>query len=171
MNNEQQEIVVTEKELVINMLVSAWEAQNKRFAAFLDTVTDAELAGETSPGRNTGNYLLGHLTAVNDGMLPLLDLGAKLYPELEEPFLASPDKSGKTMPSTAELREKWHNVTALLHEHFKKMSADEWFGRHTSVSEEDFAKEPHRNKLNILISRTTHQGYHFGQMAYLVKKS
>jgi uncharacterized damage-inducible protein DinB len=170
MNNEQTEVIVTEKELVINMLIAAWEVQHKRFSAFLDKVTDGELAAETAPGRNTGTYLLGHLTAVNDAMLPMLGLGDKLYPEMEDTFIASPDKSGKTMPAASELREKWHNVASLLHEHFKKMAASEWFERHTAVSAEDFAKEPHRNKLNILISRTNHMSYHFGQMAYLIKK-
>jgi uncharacterized damage-inducible protein DinB len=170
MNNEQQEIVITEKELVINMLVAAWEAQNKRFNAMLDKLSDADLAAETAPGRNTGVYLLGHLTAVNDGMIRLLGFGDKLYPQLESIFLTAPDKSGQVMPSTSELREYWHNTCDTLHEHFKKMSADEWFGGHTAVSAEDFKKEPTRNKLNVLISRTTHQGYHFGQMAYLMKK-
>jgi len=170
MNNEQTEVVITEKELVINMLVAAWEAQNKRFDAFLDKVTDEELAAETAPGRNTGVYLLGHLAAVNDGILKLLGISDKMYPELEEVFLTSPDKSGKSMPSISQLKEYYHTVTNKLHQHFSKMSADEWFSQHTAVSAEDFAKEPNRNKLNILISRTTHQGYHFGQMAYLIKK-
>jgi len=34
-------------------------------------------------------------------------------------------------------------------------------------SAEDFAKEPHRNKLNIIISRTSHLQYHTGQIALL----
>lgn len=170
MNNEQTEIIITEKELVINMLVSAWDAQNKRFDAFLDKITDEELACEASPGRNTGVYLLGHLTAVNDGILKLLGISDKMYPELEVIFITSPDKSGKEMPSTPKLREYYHAVTDRLHHHFKTMTSDDWFGRHTAVSPEDFAKEPHRNKLNILISRTAHNAGHFGQMLYLLKK-
>jgi len=47
------------------------------------------------------------------------------------------------------------------------MQPTEWFTRHTSVSEEDFIKEPHRNKLNVLITRATHQSYHLGQLIYL----
>jgi len=170
MNNEQVEVILTEKELVINMLVAAWEAQNKRFDAMLEKLSDADLAQETAPGRNTGTYLLGHLAAVNDSMAKVLGIGEKQYPELEAIFLTAPDKSGQNMPSTTLLREYWRNTCDTLHNHFKKMSANDWFGRHMSVSEEDFAKEPNRNKLNILITRTTHQGYHFGQMAYLVKK-
>jgi hypothetical protein len=47
------------------------------------------------------------------------------------------------------------------------MQASAWFAKHNAVSAEDFAKEPHRNKLNVLITRTIHQGYHLGQMNYL----
>ena len=41
------------------------------------------------------------------------------------------------------------------------------FEKHTAVSEEDFSKEPHRNKLNIVISRTSHLQYHTGQLVLL----
>jgi hypothetical protein len=47
------------------------------------------------------------------------------------------------------------------------MKPQDWLGRHTAVSEEDFQKEKHRNKLNVLISRTNHAGYHLGQLVYL----
>jgi hypothetical protein len=39
--------------------------------------------------------------------------------------------------------------------------------RHTAVSEADFALNPSRNKLSILISRTNHQSYHLGQLNLL----
>jgi hypothetical protein len=35
--------------------------------------------------------------------------------------------------------------------------------KHTSVSAEDFAKEPHRNRYTILLTRTMHMALHFGQ--------
>jgi len=31
------------------------------------------------------------------------------------------------------------------------------------VSEEDFAKEPHRNRFTMLLGRTAHLGFHLGQ--------
>ena len=58
----------------------------------LDTLSDEHLAAETAPGANRGIYLLGHLAAVSDGLLPLLGFGEKLYPQLEEVFLTNPDK-------------------------------------------------------------------------------
>ena len=38
------------------------------------------------------------------------------------------------------------------------------------VSDEDFAREPHRNKLNVLISQTNHLSYHPGQLSLPAKK-
>ena len=52
----------------------------------------------------------------------------------------------------------------------EKLSPEEWLERHDSVSAEDFAKEPQRNRLAMLLSRTTHAAMHEGQMRLAVKK-
>jgi hypothetical protein len=36
-----------------------------------------------------------------------------------------------------------------------------------SVSEADFLLEPNRNKLNVLLSRVSHENYHRGQLVFL----
>ena len=54
-------------------------------------------------------------------------------------------------------------VDTKLTDHIRQMPADEWFTRHNKVSEADFAKEPHRNNLNIIINRTNHMSYHLGK--------
>lgn len=149
------------------MVLTAWHGQNTRVNDLLEKLSDEQLSAETAPGRNTGIYLFGHLVAVNDGLFKLLDLGERLHPELDDIFLRSPDKSGLAMPSIDALKTYWNEINSTLTDHFNKMQPSDWFARHTSVSEEDFAKEPHRNKLNIIITRTVHQGYHLGQMAYL----
>jgi hypothetical protein len=131
------------------------------------SLTEEQLAKEIAPGKNTGIYLLGHLVAVSDGMLPLLGFGEKMYPELETVFLRNPDKSGLPKPSIAELKEALHSVNKKLSDNIRSTSADEWFSRHTAVSEEDFGKEPHRNKLNIIINRSNHMANHIGQMLLL----
>ncbi len=105
--------------------------------------------------------------AVSDSMLVMFGLSEKLYPELEEIFLTNPDKVITDIPSITELKGYWQKVNETLQDHFNKMTAAEWLGRHTRVSEEDFAKDPLRNKLNVLISRTVHQGYHLGQLNLL----
>jgi len=158
------------KIVFIKMAISAWDNYNARVNELLATFSDEELMAETAPGRNTGIYLFGHLVAVSDGLFPLLGFGERLYPELDKVFLHSPDKSGHQMPPINELKEYWNKVNAKLTNHIHQMPADDWFTRHNSVSDSDFAKEPHRNKLNIILNRTSHTSYHLGQLAYLAKK-
>lgn len=149
------------------MVLSAWNTQNSSLEKLIASLTDEQLSKEIAPGKNTGIYLLGHLVAVSDGMLPLLGFGEKLYPELETIFLRNPDKSGLPKPSIADLKEALQSVNKKLAENIQSTPADEWFSRHTAVSAEDFAKEPHRNKLNIIINRTNHMANHIGQLLLL----
>ena len=41
--------------------------------------------------------------------------------------------------------------------------------KHASVSDEDFAKDPLRNRFSVLLSRTTHISFHLGQTALIPK--
>ncbi len=161
------ETTTTQSALLVKMTLTAWDAQNGYLNKLIGSLSDEQLVKEIAPGRNTGIYLLGHLIAVSDAMLPLLDFGERLFPELENTFITSPDKSGLAMPGVAELKEKLAAVNAKLATHFQPATVDEWLSRHTSVSPEDFAREPHRNKLNIVISRTNHIANHIGQMLLL----
>ena len=145
----------------------AWDTHIARMNKLLNELTDDQLSAETASGKNTGIYLLGHLTAVSDRIIPLLGLGERRFPELENLFVTSPDKSGLTFPPLKELRKCWNETNASLTHYFTHMGTDDWFTKHTAVSEEEFAKEPHRNKLNLLINRTNHLSYHLGQLIYL----
>ena len=159
----------TQKQLLTKSVLDAWnsrlEAANKMF----NSLSDEDLQKEVSPGRNRAIYLLGHLAMVHDKMLPLLNFGPQVYPHLEEVFLNKPDKSVSAIPSAKELRAIWDTVNSKLTTHFNNLNADEWFQKHSAVSEDDFVKEPHRNRLNVLVGRTNHLQYHMGQVA-LVKK-
>ena len=149
------------------MVISAWESYFQRVNKLFEQLSDEQLQKQVAPDRNTGTYLLGHLTAVTDGMLPLLGFGERLFPNLDKIFLESPDGAGLEMPSLPELRENWKTVNDKLSESIKTVKADDWFTRHNAVSPEDFLKEPHRNKLNIVINRTNHQSWHYGQLLFL----
>ena len=162
--------IVSEKELFIKMVMSNWDLQVGRVNGVLAKLSDDELSMPTAPGRNTGVYLLGHLAAVSDGMFTILGIGKRLNPAMDELFLHNPEESGLEKPSIAELKEYWNKVNELLSEKISQITPAEWFTRHTAVSEEDFAKEPHRNKLNIVINRTNHLSYHLGQLVYLLNK-
>ena len=153
--------------LLVKMTLMAWDAQNNYLNKLISSLTDEQLAKETAPGKNTGVYLLGHLIAVSDGMLPLLGFGDRLFHEMEEVFLKNPDKSGLAFPSVAELKKRLEMVNVKLNSHFQSTDTNSWLSRHTGISPEDFIKEPHRNKLNAVITRTGHMAYHIGQMRLL----
>ena len=156
--------------IFVKMVVDAWYMQNARVEKLVNSLTDEQLAAETAPGRNTGTYLFGHLLAVNDRLFDAFGWGGRLHPELDAPFLTSADKSDLPRPSIAALREYWTEVNNKLNAHIGQMRPQDWFTAHSTVSAEDFAKEPHRNKLNLLLSRTVHMSNHLGQMIFLEKK-
>ena len=158
---------MSERDTFIKMALSAWQMQISRFNQLLDKLSDEQLLADTAPGRNSGKYILGHLTAVHDNLLQQLELGNKLYPELDAVFISSPDKSGLETPELPALKQYWNTVNDTLWEHFEALSPESWFSRHALISEEDFAKEPYRNKLNMVINRAGHVAYHLGQMVYL----
>ena len=161
------ETIATQLNLLVKMTLTAWDTQNSYLNKLIDSLSDEQLSKEIAPGRNTGVYLLGHLIAVSDAMLPILGFGDRLFSELEDVFIKNPDKSGLAMPTINELKTKLETVNGKLAAHFAATSVDNWFDRHTSVSPEDFAKEPHRNKLNVIINRTNHMANHIGQMLLL----
>jgi hypothetical protein len=154
-------------QIVIKMVFDRWHALVKNFDTALNSITDEQLQKEIAPGKNRGIYLLGHLIAVHDDMLILLNIGDKLYPELNETFIKSPDKTISEIPSAKELRGYWIKQNEVLNQKLGSLEPEEWFEKHTAVSAEDFIKEPHRNKLNIIITRTSHLSYHLGQFVLL----
>src|SRR6187401_420310 len=91
----------------LKMVFDRWYASIKNGDSLLAALPDETLEKEVAPGKNRGLWILGHLVAVHDEMLKLLDMGEKLYPELHQPFLDSPDKSVTNLPTVAELRTYW----------------------------------------------------------------
>jgi hypothetical protein len=157
-------------ELFARTAVHAWKLNldrlDKMFAAF----NDDELQQEIAPGKNRIFYLLGHMTAVHDRMLPLLGLGARLHEELDQDFLTNPDRTTPDRTSAAALRRAWAEVNDTLTRAMEALPAGAWLEKHEAVSAEDFAKEPLRNRLAVLLSRTAHVQFHTGQIRLVVKK-
>lgn len=154
-------------EIWTKQVLDSWNYQIKASNKLINVLRDEQLVKEIATGKNRGTYLLAHMVADHDGMVPLLGLGEKSYPELETVYIRNPDKSGLQETDTQQLREYWNVVNEKLNQHFANFSNEDWFQRHTAATEEAFTIEPHRNKLNILISRTVHLAYHLGQMALL----
>jgi hypothetical protein len=156
-------------EQITAMVFHAWTSQTKAITGFFTKYSDAAYGQEVAPGRNRAIYLLGHLLASNDGLLPLLGFGERLFPHLEAIFITGPDRSVADLPSLAELRDHWATVNGALAAHFSELSPAQWLERHTRVSAEDFALDPKRNRLTVLLSRTTHMSYHLGQLTFLAQ--
>jgi hypothetical protein len=157
-------------ELLVKMITDSWQKELMATNKIFDNLSDEELLHEVSPGRNRPIYLLGHLTAVHDRMLPLLRFEEAKYPELKPVFLDAPDKTVEAIPSAVQLRQQWKEVNEALSDHIKNLPADDWFMHHANISEEDFIKEPNRNRLNVLLDRTIHLSNHRGQLLLLKKK-
>jgi hypothetical protein len=158
---------MNQTEISVKIILDRWDASIKNLTSLLENLSDAALMKEIVPGKNRGIYLLGHLIAVHDDMLRLLDMGEKQYPELYEPFIKTPDNVNTAMPSLIDLRKMCIEQTNYLKQKFDKLSAIEWFDKHTAVTSDEFKTEPHRNKLNIIVTRTSHLQYHLGQLQLL----
>jgi len=158
-----------QQELFVKMAIDGWHQQIKATNDTLNKISESQLVNEIAPGKNRGIYLLGHLVAVHDLMLPLLRFEESAYPELVGPFVKSPDKTVADLPSVSQLLEQWNSVNEKLTTYINSLPTAEWFTRHNSVSEDDFAKEPHRNRLNLLLGRTNHLANHRGQLVLLVQ--
>ncbi len=161
--------IMTPEQALVASTVSSWKIAIERADKLFLPLTEAQLQKEVAPGKNRLIYLWGHLTAVHDRMLPLLDLGPRLYPELDEPFLTNPDRAVADAPTGEEIKDLWKEVNGKLLAGFESLSPSDWLKRHTSVSEEDFAKDPSRNRFAILLSRTSHIAFHLGQSALIPK--
>lgn len=154
-------------EIFLKMTFDRWNGSLKNCDTLLNSLTDEQLEKEIAPGKNRGTYLLGHLIAVHDDMIILLGIGEKLYPEMHQTYIALPDKAAEQYLTTTELRARWNKQCEVLKQKFDTLKPEEWLEKHTAVSAEDFSKEPHRNRLNIIVTRTTHLSYHTGQMVLL----
>jgi uncharacterized damage-inducible protein DinB len=153
----------------VQVAINSWRIVLERTNKAFSSLTDDQLSKEVSPGKNRIIYLLGHLTAAHDVMVPILGLGDRLHPELDAIFISSPDKSGAQLPAVPELRKYWDEVNGKLFSQFATLSENEWLLRHNAMSEEDYAKDPTRNRLAVLLSRTNHMSYHLGQITLALK--
>jgi hypothetical protein len=158
----------TQEELFAGTALAAWKQATSRLEHSLASISDDHFQREIAPGKNRIYYLVGHLAAVNDRMFPMLGLGDRICPQLDDAFLTNPDRNAPDTVPAAELRRILVEVNGKLTTAFEKLGPAEWLERHTAVSAEDFQKEPLRNRLAVLMSRTSHVAFHLGQIV-LVK--
>lgn len=156
-------------ELSVKVALHSWTLVVERLDRVFSRLSEAQFSKEVAPGKNRLIYLLGHLTAINDAMFPILGLGTRLHSELDTMFVSTPDKSAQ-LPAVHDLKRCWSEVNSRLLSQFANLSADEWLLRHYAMSEDDYAKEPTRNRLAVLLSRTNHMSYHLGQINLAIEQ-
>ena len=159
-----ERLKMTTEDLLFTTALNSWKLVIGRFDKGIEPLNDEQLQKQVAPGKNRLFYLLGHLTAVHDRMLPLLGLGERLHPELDDVYIANPDRTFPDPLSAADLKKAWTEVNGTLTAALEKLTPEEWLQRHTAVSEEDFAKDPTRNRLAVFLSRTSHAAFHTGQI-------
>jgi len=154
---------MTNEEMLASVAVSSWKLVIGRLESGIAELGDEQLQKHVAPGKNRLQYLVGHLAAVHDRMFPMLGLGDRLYPQLDEPYLTNPDGTLPDPMTGTELKRALIEVNTKLTAAFEKLTPQEWLQKHGSVSDEDFAKDPSRNRLAVLLSRTNHTSFHMGQ--------
>jgi uncharacterized damage-inducible protein DinB len=158
---------MTTETMLANAALNSWKLVIGRLDAAIAPLSDEQLQRQVAPGKNRLLYLVGHLTAVHDRMFSMLGLGERLHPELDEIYITTPDRARPDPVSASELKQAWSEVNGKLTAAFEKLTPQQWLEKHTAVSDEDFAKDPTRNRLAVLMSRTNHAAFHTGQAALI----
>ena len=97
-------------------------------------------------------------------MLPLLGIGERHHPQLDAVFLEQPDTGGTWTPGAPALKDVLGKTDRELWRAFSQWSPADWLSKHSAVSDEEFAREPHRNRLSVVLSRNSHLAFHHGQI-------
>jgi hypothetical protein len=126
---------VTNEELLSIVALNSWKLVISRFDQNLAALTDAQLQKQVAPGKNRLFYLVGHLTAVNDRLFPMLGIGERLHPELDEPYITNPDRTLTDPVSTSDLKKAWTEVNSKLTAAFEKFKPEDWLQKHAAVSD------------------------------------
>ena len=162
---------MTPEQQLVDGALRAWKFQMDRVEASFAKLSDEQLEARVAAGRNRLIYLLGHIAAVHDRMLPLLGIGERKHADLDAPFIETPDTGAAFSLKGATLKDILVDTDRALWTAFTQWSPSDWLGKHTSVSEEEFAKEPHRNRFSVLLSRNSHLAFHHGQIVLTEPRS
>lgn len=151
------------EQLFLDTVIASWKQIIHRLDRQFTSLNDEQLQRQVAPGKNRLFYLLGHLTVMHDRTLPLLDISKPLYPELADAYLINPDRTLPDPLSAADLKNAWYEVNSRITSAAERYSVEEWLTKHSALSDEDFSKNPLRNRLAVFLNRTSHAAYHAGQ--------
>ena len=148
---------------LIDSALRNWRSNVDRAGKLFGNLSQDQLLQEVALGKNRLIYLWVHLTAFNDALIPLLVFGSRMRPELDLMFVSNPDRTVPTILLGEDLKIIWQETGEILWTGFSRLSIADWLQKHAAVTEEDFLREPHRNRFTLLLGRTAHIAYHLGQ--------
>lgn len=154
---------MTNEEILVATVVTNWSLTMSRVRKTLANLSDEEFEREVAPGRNRVRYLVGHLAAFQDRLVELIKIGERRHRELDI-FIDQPDRSFQDSFSRAELVQIFSERTDVIDATLPSLRPSDWLKAHAAVSEEDFAREPFRNRLAVLDNRMGHAALHIGQI-------
>jgi len=149
----------------LDIALLQWSTYNTRMQKVFDSLDDTKFSKPIAAGLNSPSWILGHLVDTDDALLDLFGIRQRLFPDLKTIYNHEKGSNQAGHLQKDELVRRFKAVSEELDKAFKSWSESDWLGRHTAVSEEDFKKEPHRNKLNVMLSRVAHKASHLGQVA------
>lgn len=152
------------QKLLSQTVLNSWKSVNQRVSDLVAQITEENIQNEIAPGRNRALYIVGHLTAVSDRMFSLLGVGERRFSNLDSAYLEHPDRTTADPLTPADLKAAWQDVAARITAALEALTPEEWLQKHTAVSDADFAKEPSRNRMAVVLTRTNHISYHLGQL-------
>src|SRR5260370_42446155 len=138
---------------LIDAALRGLKSNIERVDKLFGTLSPEQLEQQVNPGKNRLIYLWGHLAAVNDGLLPLLGIGERLYPELDAMFISKPDRSVELTVTAQSLESAWAKISQRLWEGCSKFSPADWAGRQTAGWEEGLTREPNLTKFTRVLGR------------------
>ena len=84
---------MTNEELFSAVAIAAWKRVVVSVEKQVSSFSDDEVLMEVAPGRNRVYYIVGRLAAIHDRLLPMLGIGDRLHPELDDLFIEHPDRT------------------------------------------------------------------------------
>src|SRR5258707_3128011 len=123
---------------LIDSSLRNWRSNVDRAGKLFGNLSQEQLLQEVARGKNRLIYLWGHLTAINDALIPLLGFGPRIHPELDLMFVSNPDRTVTTILSGGELKIIWQETSQILWTGFSKLSVADARLKHGAGYEEEF---------------------------------
>lgn len=136
--------------------VNTWKATVGRFDDIVAACSDEELEREVTSGKSRLFYLIGHLTALHDRLLPMLGLGERRHAELDAEFSDERDAHRASGFSPRRVRQAWNDVNAALLAGMERLTPEQWLEKPAAVDR--------ANRLSVLLDWTDHVSLHSTQV-------